>query len=167
MDCRTPGVPVFHYPQEFAQTHVHWIGDVIQSSHLLSPPSPPVLHLSQSFPRSWLFASGGQSTGASASASVLSMNLQCWFPLGLIGLISLLAKGHARVFSSTTVQKHEFFCTQPSLWSNSQISTWPLEKPQLWLSEKWKWKSLSHVRLFGIPWSIQFMEFSRPKYWSG
>ena len=69
---------------------------------------------------SWLFASGGQSIGASASASVLPMSIQGWFHLGLTGLISLLSKGLSRVFSSTTVQKHQFFIAQPSLWSSSQ-----------------------------------------------
>ena len=74
---------------------------------------------SGSFPMNQLFASGGQSIGA--SASVLSMNIQGWFPLGLIGLIYLLSKGLSRVFSSTTVQMHYFFSAQPSLWSNSHI----------------------------------------------
>ena len=73
---------------------------------------------------SWLFASVGQSTGASASASVLPMNSQGWFPLGLTGLISLLSKGLSRIFSSTAVRKHQFFSTQPSLWFNSHIHTW-------------------------------------------
>ena len=81
------------------------------------------------FPMSWLFASGGQYIGASASASVLPMNIQDWFPLGLIGLISLLSKGLSRVLSSSTVQKHQFFGTQPSLWSTPHIHTWLLEKP--------------------------------------
>ena len=72
---------------------------------------------SKSFPVSWLFVSAGQSIGASALASVLSMNIQDWFPLGLTGLISLQSKGLSRVFSNTTVQKHQFFGTQPSLWS--------------------------------------------------
>ena len=76
-----------------------------------------------------LFASGGQSIGASASASVLPMNIQDWFPLGLTGLISLKSKGLSKVFSNTTVQKHQFFGTQLSLWSNSCIHTWLLEKP--------------------------------------
>ena len=78
--------------------------------------------------KSQLFASGGQSTRASASASVLPMNIQDWFALGLTGLISLLSKGLSRVFSNTTVQKHQFFGAQPSLWSNSHIHTWLLEK---------------------------------------
>ena len=81
------------------------------------------------FSISQFFASGGQSIGASASASVLPMNIQDWFPLGLTGLISLLFKGLSRVFSSTTVQKHQFLGTQLSLWSNSLIHTWLLEKP--------------------------------------
>ena len=87
---------------------------------------------SGSFPISQLFASGGQSTGASASASVLSMNIQGWFPLWWTGLISLLSKGLS-VFSSITIQKHHFFHGQPSSWSNFHIHTWLLEKPQLWL----------------------------------
>ena len=84
---------------------------------------------SRSFPRSQFFTSGGQSIGVSASASVLPVNNQDWFPLGLTGLISLLSKGLSRVFSNTTVQKHKFFSTQLSLWSNSPIHTWLLEKP--------------------------------------
>ena len=72
-----------------------------------------------SFPMSQLFASGGQSIGASASASVPPMNIQGWFPLGLIGLISSQSQGPAGVFSSTKIQKHQFFGSQPSLWSNS------------------------------------------------
>ena len=74
---------------------------------------------SGSFQMSQLFTSGGQRIGASAPASVLPMNIQGWFPLGFTGLISLLSKGPTRVFSSTTVQKHQFFGTQPSLWSKS------------------------------------------------
>ena len=77
-------------------------------------------------PMSQLFTSGGQSA---ASASVLPMNIQDWLNLGLTGFISLLSKGLSRVFSSTTVQKHQFFSIQPSLWSNSHICTWLLEKP--------------------------------------
>ena len=83
----------------------------------------------QSFSMSWLFLLAGQSIGASVSASVLSMNIQGWFPLGLTGSISLLFKGLSRIFSSTTVQKHQFFDAQPSLWSNSHIHKWLLEKP--------------------------------------
>ena len=85
MDCSMPGSPVLHHLLEPAQTHVHLAGDAMQSSHPLLSPSPPALNLSQHqcFPTSWLFASGGQSIGASASASVLPMNIRGWFPLGL------------------------------------------------------------------------------------
>ena len=76
---------------------------------------------SGSFQMSQFFTSGGQSIGASALASVLPMNIQDWFPLGLTGLISLLSKGLSRVFSSTTVWKHQIFGAQPSLWSNSLV----------------------------------------------
>ena len=98
---------------------------------ILLPPSPFAFNLSQHqvlFPVSWLFASGGQSIEASASASVLLMISQGWFPLGLIGLISLLSKGLSLVFSSTTIQTHQFFGAQVSLWPNSHICTWLLEK---------------------------------------
>jgi len=87
---------------------------------------------SGSFPMSWLFVSGDQSIGASASAPVLPMNIQGWFPLGLIGLIILQSTGLSGVFSSTTVWKHQFFSAQPSLWStlwsNCHIHTWLLGK---------------------------------------
>ena len=82
---------------------------------------------SGSFPMSQFFASGGQSIGA--SASVFPMNIHDWFPLGLTGLISLLSKGLSRVFFNTTVQKHQFFGSQLSLWSNAHIHTWLMEKP--------------------------------------
>ena len=81
------------------------------------------------FSMSQFFASGGQSIGVSALASVLPMNIQGWFSLGLNGLISLQSKGLSTVFSNTIVQKHQFFGTQLFLWSNSHIHTWPLEKP--------------------------------------
>ena len=77
---------------------------------------------------SWFFPSGGQSIGASASASVLLMNIQSWFLLKLTGLISMQFKRLSRVYSRTTVQKHQFFGTQPFLWFNSHIHTWLLEK---------------------------------------
>ena len=88
---------------------------------------------SGSFPMSQFFASGGQSSVASASASVLPMNIQDWFPLGWTGWISLQSKGLSRVFSNTTVEKHQFFGAQLSLQSNSHFHTWLLEKPQPWL----------------------------------
>ena len=112
MDCSTPDFPVLCYFLEFVQIHVHWVGDAIQSSHLLFVPFSCCLWSfpdSGSFPVSQFFASGGQIIEASASASVLPMNIQSWFPLGLTGLISLQTKGPSRVFSSTTIWKHQFF----------------------------------------------------------
>ena len=93
------------------------------SSHLQSSPA------SGAFPGSHFFTSGGQSIGASASASILPMNTQDWFPLGWNGWISLQSKGLSRVFSNTTVQKHQFLGTQLSSQSDSLICTWLLEKP--------------------------------------
>ena len=90
---------------------------------------PQYFSTSGSFLVSWLFPSGGQSVGASALVSDLPVNIQGWFPLRLTGLISLPSKGLSRVFSNTTVEKHQFFSAQVSLWSNSHIHTWPLEKP--------------------------------------
>ena len=82
-----------------------------------------------SFPISQFFTSGGQSIGVSASASVLPMNTQHWFPLGWTGWISLQSKGLSRGFSNITGQKHQFFASQLSSQSNSHIHTWLLEKP--------------------------------------
>ena len=108
------------------------IESVMPSNHfiichllLILPSSFPA---SESFPMSQLFESGGQSIGASASALVLPMNIKDWFPLGWTGWIFLQSKGLSRVFSNTTVQKHQFFGTQISLESNSHIHTWLLEK---------------------------------------
>ena len=84
---------------------------------------------SRSFPTSQFLASGGQSIGVSVSASVLPMNIQDWFPLGWTGWISLQSKGLSRVFSNTTVQKHQFLSAKLSLWSNPHIQTWLLIKP--------------------------------------
>ena len=94
------------------------------SNHLILPPS--IFLASVPFQRSQFFASGGQSVGVSASASVLPMYIQGWFPLGLTGVISLLSKGPSRIFSNTAVQKHQFFGTQPSLRSNSQPNLWSI-----------------------------------------
>ena len=109
---------------ELTQTHIHRVGDAIQPSHPLSYPSPPAFNLSQHqslFKRVQLFTSGGQSIGVSASTSVLPMNTQKWFPLGWTGWISLQFKGLSRVFSNTTVQKHQFlvlsFLYSPTLTS--------------------------------------------------
>ena len=127
MDCSTPGFPVHHQLPEPTQNsyplsqgcHPTTSSSVIPfSSCLQSFPS------SGSFPRSQFLASGGQSIGVSASTSVLPMNIQDRFPLGWTDWISFQSKGLSRVFSNTTVQKHEFFSTQLSLWSNSHIHTW-------------------------------------------
>ena len=105
---------------------------VMPSNHLILYCSLLLLPLSflasGSFPVSWLFISGGQSK-SSALASVLPVNIQGWFPLGLTSSISLLSKGLSRAFSSTTVWKYQFFGVHPSLWSNSHIHTRLLEKP--------------------------------------
>ena len=128
-DCSMPDFPVHHQLPGLAQTHVHWVSDAIQPSH----PVIPFSFCLQSFPASGIFpvsqllASGGPSIGA--AASVLPMNIQGWFPLEWTGWISLLSKGLSRVFSNTTVQKHQFFSTQPSLRSSSHIHTYLLEKP--------------------------------------
>ena len=109
-----------------------WCHPAISSSVILFS-YPQSFQASESFPMSQLFASGGQSIGVSASASVLPMNTQDWSPLGWTGWISLQSKGLSRLFFNTAVQKHQFFGTQLSLQSNSHIHTWPLEKPQPWL----------------------------------
>ena len=128
MNRSTPGLPVHHQLPEFTQTHTHRVSDAILSSVVPFPSCPQSLPASGSFPISQLFASGSQSTGVSASASVLPMNTQDWSPLGWTGWISLQSKGLSRVFSNTTVQKHQFFSAQLSSQSNSHIHTWPLEK---------------------------------------
>ena len=116
MDCSTPGPSVHHQLPEFTQIHVHWVGDAIQPSHPVIPFSwLQSFPASGSFPMSQFFASGGQRTGASASTSVLPMNIQDWFNSGWTGWISLLSKGLSRVFSNTTVQKHQFFSALLSL----------------------------------------------------
>ena len=118
MDCSTPGFPVHDQLVELAQTRVHWVGNAIQPSYPLSSPFPPAFNLSQHqvfFPMSQFFTSGSQSIIVSASASVLPMNIQDWIPFRLTGLIPLQSKGFSRVFSNTTVQKHQFFGTQFSL----------------------------------------------------
>ena len=124
MNCSVPGFPLLHYFPEPAQTQVHCVSPL-----LLLPQSFPA---SGSFPMSQFFTSGTQSIGASASASVLLVNIQGWFPLGLTGLISLLSKGLSSLLQHHCL-KHQFFGAQPSLWLNSHIHTWLLEKPELWL----------------------------------
>ena len=121
VDCSIPGFPVIHYLPEFVLTHVHWVGDAIQPSHPLPPPSPLALNLSQHL---GLFQWVGSSKQV---AKVLElqhpMNSQGWFPSILTGLISLQSQGLTRVFSSITIRKHPFFSAQPFLWSNSHPYT--------------------------------------------
>ena len=119
----TPGV----YPNSCPSSR--WCHPTISSSVVSFSSCPQSLTASGSFSMSQLFAWGGQSIGVSASASVLPMNTQDWSPLGWTGWISLQFKGFSRVFSNTTVQKHQFFGAQLSSQSNSHIHTWPLEKP--------------------------------------
>ena len=127
MDCRTPGHPVHHQLPEFNQTHVHSVSDAIQRSHPLSSPSPPAFNLSQ---HQSLFkrASSSHQIAKSLEFQLQHQSFQrifrtdFLFPLGWTGWISLQSKGLSRVFSSITVQKHQFFGTQPYLQSNSHTS---------------------------------------------
>ena len=131
MDCNTPGFPVLHYFPEFAQTHVRWVNGSIQSSHPLLSSSPPALNLSQHqglfkwvtlhirWPKYWNVSFN--ISPSNEHSGVIS--------LGWTGWLSLQSKGLSRVFSNTTVQKHQFFGPQPSSPSNSHIHTWPQEKP--------------------------------------
>ena len=132
MDCSMPGLPVHHQLPEFTQIHVHRVGDAIQPSHPLSPPSPPAPNPSQ---HQGLFQCINSSHEV---AKVLEFQLQHqsfqWTPLELSPLgwtswISLQSKGLSRAFSNSTVQKHQFFSAQLFSQSNSHIHTWPLEKP--------------------------------------
>ena len=108
MNCSMPGFPVHHQLPKSTQTLVHWVGDAIQPSYPVVPFSSRLqsFPVSGAFPMSQLFASGAQKV--SASTSDLPMNID-WFPLGWTGWISLQSKGLSRVFSNTTVQKHQFF----------------------------------------------------------
>ena len=134
MDCSTPGFPVHYQLPESTQTHVHWVRDAFQPYHPLLSPSPPAFNLSQHHA---LFQEKGaksscQCIGVSATESVHPVNIQDWSHLGLTGWFSLLSKELSRVFSNTTVQKHQFFSAQLSLWFTSHIHTWLLEKPYPW-----------------------------------
>ena len=131
IDHSTPGLPVHHQLPEFTQTHVHRVGDAIQPSHPLLSPSPSALNPSQ---HQGLFQWVSSSHEVAKvlefqSASVLPVNTQDWSPLGWTRWISLQCKGLTIVFSSTTVQKHQFFGTRLSTQSSSHICTWSLEKP--------------------------------------
>ena len=134
MDHSMPGFPVLLFPRVCSNScplsqSCH---PTISFSAMLFSSCPQFFPASGSFPMSWLFASRGQSTGASASTPVLPKSIQGWFPLRLTGLSSLLSKTLSKVLSNNTVQKHQFFSTQPSLQSNSHIHMWLLESPYLW-----------------------------------
>ena len=132
MNRSTPGLPVLHQLPESTQIHAHWVGDAIQPSHPLSSPSPPAFSLSQHHGL-FKWVSSSQQV-----AKVLEFQLQyqsfqrtprTGSNLGWTDWISWQAKGLSRFFSNTTVQKHQFFSVQLSLWSNYHMHTWPLEKP--------------------------------------
>ena len=137
MNSSTPGFPTLHYISELAQTHIHWVGDVMQPSHSLSSPFPPFLNLLQ--PQGlfqWVSSSNQLAKVVELQLHHQSfqwINIWSWFLLGLTDLISLLSKGLSRVFSSTTVWKHLFLGAEPSWWSNSHIGTWPL-RVAVWAS---------------------------------
>ena len=139
MDWSRPDFfPVHHQIPEFIQTHVHWVGDAIQPSHPLSSLSPPAFSLSQHQSLfKWISYSHqvAQVLEFQLQHQSLPMTTQDWSPLGWTGWISLQSKGLSGVFSNTTVQKHQFFGAQLSLWSNSHMHTWLPGKPQPWLDE--------------------------------
>ena len=125
MNHSTPGLPVYHHLPEFTQTHVHQVSDAIQPSHPWLSPSPPAPNPSQ---HQSLFRWVNTSHKV-ALASFLPKKSQGWSPSEWTGWISLQSKGLSRVFSNTTLQKHQFFGAQPSSQSNSHIHTWPQGKP--------------------------------------
>ena len=136
MDCSTPGFPVHHQLPELAQTHVHWVGDAIptiSSSVIPFSSCLPPFPASGSFPMSQFFASGGQSIGVSASASVLPMNIQDWFPFGWTGWISLQSKGFSRVFSTPQFKrisnKYTYIPSLLNLPPHTPIPTHPHRAP--------------------------------------
>ena len=131
MDCSMPRLPVHHQLPEIAPTHVHQVGDAVQTFHPVIPFSSCLQSFptSGSFPMSQYFASGCQSIGASASASVLPLNIQDWPPLGLTGLISLQSKGLSRVFSKTTVQKLKSTVQsqKTKIMASGPITSWQID----------------------------------------
>ena len=177
MDCSMPGFPVLHYPLEFAQTQVHWVSDAIQPSHPLSLPPPPALNLSQHQGLfQWVSSSHQvvQSIGASASASVLPMNIQGWFPLGRTGLISLLSRRQG-LFTSG---KGAWDCVPTCPYLGPCIQLWfdfnftavvrlePVSLRGRWywamdlgVKQTWVWTPFYHCTFLG--WMVWAPSFSR------
>ena len=146
MNCNTPGLPVHHQLPEFTQTHIHWVSDANQPSHPVVPFSSCLQSFpaSGSFPMNQIFASGDQSIGVSASTSVLPMNTQGWSPLGWTGWISLQSKGLSKVFSNTSIQKHQFFLYSPIIFDHipppmraTLVAKLVKNLPTMW--ETWVW----------------------------
>ena len=162
MDCSTPGFSVLHYLPVCSNSCPlsQWCHLTISFSAALFSFCLQSFPASGSFPMSQLFTSDGQSIVASASATVLPRNIQGWFSLGLTSLISLLSKEPSKVFSSTAVQKHQFFSAQLFLWSNSHISTWLLEKLAL---TTWTFVSKVISLLFNILSRFIKNKVARPK----
>ena len=132
MNHSTPGLPAKHQLLRVYSNSCPlswWCHPAISSSAVPFSSCPQSLPASGSFAMSQHFAWGGQNIGVSASTSVLPINIQDWSPLGWTGCTSLLSKGFSKVFSNTTVQKHQFFSAQLFSQSNTHIHTWPLEKP--------------------------------------
>ena len=131
MDCSTPGFPIHHQLPETAQTYVHQVSDAIQPSNPLSFSSPSAFNLFQHLGLFWLLSSRIRwpKYWSFSFSNCPSNEESGLISLGLTNLISLQSKGLSRVFSNTTIQKHQFFGTQLSSQSNSHIHTWPLEKP--------------------------------------
>ena len=128
MNRSTPGLPVHHQLLEFTQTHVHQVSDAIQPSRPLSSPSPPAPNPSQ-HQSLFQWVNPSQEVAKVLEFQLYPKKSQGWSPSEWTGWISLQSKGLSRVFSNTTVQKHQFFGAQPSSQSNSHIHTWPQEKP--------------------------------------
>ena len=131
MNCSTPGFLILHYLPEFAQTHVHWVSDAIQSSHPLSPPCPLAFSLSQHQGLFQWFSSSHQGV----KVLELQFNYQSFQWIFMVDFLydqlvwsPCRPRDSSRVFSSTTIWKHQFFDAQPSLWCNSHICMWLLEK---------------------------------------
>ena len=148
MDCSMPGFPVHDQLLELSQIHVHQVGDTIQPSHPLSSPSPPAFSLSQNQGLFQWVNSSHQVAQVSASASVLPMTIQDWFPLGWTVSISLLSKGFSSVFSNTTVQKHQFLYRK-LIWVELNIQILTVRK--FLFSRHWKRSTDHYLWTLAIP----------------